>query len=97
MALEPTPAMHPCPCAQPPCPIPLVEKAELYSSPAAPHPPLSVALEPPLKAQDMGASGQPRVVQENSTPTILRGEHSEMAGHLLPLCPAQKDTEVALR
>ena len=51
---------HPCPCAQPPCPIPLVGKAELYSSPAAPHPPLSVALEPPLKAQDMGASGQPQ-------------------------------------
>lgn len=45
---------HPCPCAQPPCPIPLVGKAELYSSPAAPLPPLSAALEPPLKAQDMG-------------------------------------------
>ena len=92
VAFEPTPAVHPCPCAQPPCPIPLVGKAELYSSAAAPHPPLSVTLEPPLKAQDTGASGQPRVVQENSTCTILGGERSGMAGHLLPPT-AQKGTE----
>lgn len=93
VALKPAPATRPCPHAQPRCPIPLVGKGELCSSPAARCGSWASSTRPPSfcgsgattqnsrHGSKQSATGQ---CKKMSTSSIVRGKHPETGGHLLP-------------